>query len=296
MTETPPELDRPRYPSPRQCDESVLRLIPGTEDTMTDLELVELTDTFSCYVPPGGLGAGIFSEIRFIHSEVWTSQVYLAHGIDLPDDAVVLDVGAHVGLFSLFVKHEYPKATVLAFEPIPVTAHALRANVELHKAEGVHVVNCGLGATHEDAVEFSFYPGVPGNSTRYPDQKNRSVELSGEVFGPQGAEEAKRQFDRREAVTTSVERLSDMLTRHPGLGEVDLVKIDVEGAEVDVLDGIDDADWPRLRQFVIEVQDLDGQVNRVRAILDSHGYDVNVVTPPGMPEALLYRAVYAIRK
>ncbi|MDU0294320.1 FkbM family methyltransferase [Saccharothrix longispora] len=263
---------------------------------MTDLELVELTDDFSCYVPPGGLGAGIFSEIRFIHSEVWTSRVYLAHGIDLPDDAVVLDIGAHVGLFSLFVKHEHPGATVLAFEPIPVTAQALRANLELHEVDGVHVANCGLGATHEDAVEFSFYPGVPGNSTRYPEQKNRSVELSGQVFGPQGAAEAKRQFDRREVVTTPVERLSRMLAHHPGLGEVDLVKIDVEGAEMDVLDGIDEADWPRFRQFVIEVQDLDGQVDRVRACLEAHDYDVNVVTPQGMPEALLYRAVYAIRK
>jgi FkbM family methyltransferase len=291
MTEPPAEM-----PVPRRSASPALRLIPGIEDPVTDLDLVELTDGFSCYVPPGGSGAGIFSEIRFIHSEIWATRVYLAHGIDLPDDAVVLDIGAHVGLFSLFVKHERPKATVLAFEPIPVTAAALRANVDLHGTEGVVVHNCGLGARREEAVEFSFYPGVPGNSTRYPDLKHRSVELSGQVFGPPGAEEAERQFSRREVVTTAVERLSDALAAHPGIGRVDLVKIDVEGAEADVLDGIDDADWPRLRQFVIEVQDLDGQVERVREKLETHGYAVTVVTPPGMPEALLYRAVYAKRR
>ncbi|MBY8847336.1 FkbM family methyltransferase [Saccharothrix sp. MB29] len=162
---------------------------------MTDLELVELTDDFSCYVPPGGLGAGIFSEIRFIHSEVWTSRVYLAHGIDLPDDAVVLDIGAHVGLFSLFVKHEHPGATVLAFEPIPVTAQALRANLELHEVDGVHVPTAA-SAPPTRRGRVLLLPGRAGTPP-YPEQKNRSVELSGRSSAP-GRREAKRQFDRRE--------------------------------------------------------------------------------------------------
>ena len=49
------------------------------------------------------------------------------------------------------------------------------------------------------------------------------------------------------AVTT----LPDVM-RHSGIEAVDLLKIDVEGAEWEILQGVDEADWPRLRQLVLE--------------------------------------------
>jgi phthiocerol/phenolphthiocerol synthesis type-I polyketide synthase E len=44
--------------------------------------------------------------------------------------------------------------------------------------------------------------------------------------------------------------------REHGVDSVDLVKVDVEGSEMEVLEGIADEDWPRLRQPVIEVHDF----------------------------------------
>jgi hypothetical protein len=64
--------------------------------------------------------------------------------------------------------------------------------------------------------------------------------------------------------------------RDGGIEAVDLVKIDVEGAEWEVLRGVDDADWGRLRRLVIEVHDVDGRVERVRELLESKGFRVAV--------------------
>jgi len=57
-----------------------------------------------------------------------------------------------------------------------------------------------------------------------------------------------------------------------GESHVDLVKIDVEGAEEEVLAGIGDADWPRIRQFVIEVHDVDGRLDRMTRLLEARGF------------------------
>ena len=58
------------------------------------------------------------------------------------------------------------------------------------------------------------------------------------------------------------------------MDRVDLVKIDVEGAEEQVLAGVAEHDWPRLRQLAIEVHDVDGRLERLAAMLEGRGYRV----------------------
>jgi hypothetical protein len=55
---------------------------------------------------------------------------------------------------------------------------------------------------------------------------------------------------------------------------VNLLKIDVEKAEHEVLEGIEDADWRRIDQVVIEVHDTDNRLQRVSELLCTHGFDV----------------------
>ena len=57
-----------------------------------------------------------------------------------------------------------------------------------------------------------------------------------------------------------------------GVERVDLLKVDVEGAEEAVLAGIPDATWPAIRQLVVEVHDVDGRLERLRRLLERCGY------------------------
>jgi Methyltransferase FkbM domain len=61
-----------------------------------------------------------------------------------------------------------------------------------------------------------------------------------------------------------------------GISTVDLAKIDVEGAEWVVLEGIDEADWPRIRQLALELHDVDDRIARKRDLLETKGYRVLV--------------------
>src|SRR6202044_1499209 len=96
------------------------------------------------------------NEAEVIHREVFADATYLRHGIELVDGACVFDVGANIGLFSLFVKQRFPASRVLAFEPIPEVVEKLRRNVNLYGLD-VEVFAVGL-ADREGLAPFTFYP------------------------------------------------------------------------------------------------------------------------------------------
>jgi len=224
-------------------------------------------------------------DAEFIYAEIFREGCY---DLPLPDDAFVVDVGAHVGLFLLFVKRKYPAAEVLAFEPSPETADLLRRNIELHDLSGVQVNEVALGATRETEVPFTYYPIAPGNSTRYPHEKALQKEVMARTLSARLVE---RVHTGREIVV-AVERLSTFL---PADRPVDLLKIDVEGAELDVLLGLDETDWPRIRQVLLEVQDLDGRLAAVCELLRVHGLEPSAqLAPMADPDVRNY-VVQAVR-
>jgi hypothetical protein len=73
--------------------------------------------------------------------------------------------------------------------------------------------------------------------------------------------------------------LSSVLAEHK-IERVDLLKIDVERAELDVLRGIAADDWPRIRQVAIEVHDEDGRAATVAELLSGHGFTVATAQEP----------------
>jgi hypothetical protein len=108
-----------------------------------------------------------------------------------------------------------------------------------------------------------------------------------------GFELRRKLFARRERC--ALRTLSAELAAS-GWSHLDLVKIDVEGAEEDVLAGICDGDWPRIRQLVIEVHDVGGRRERMAASLRARGYAVTHDREDwAMHELLGISTIYALR-
>ena len=67
------------------------------------------------------------------------------------------------------------------------------------------------------------------------------------------------------------------MMREEGLERIDLLKIDVQRAELDVLEGIQEQDWEKIEQVVMEVHEGEGGgVRRVVEKLEGHGMRVEV--------------------
>ncbi len=119
-----------------------------------------------------------------------------------------IDAGANVGMFTIPLAHAVgPSGRVLAFEPAPPTAARLRANARLNALENVTVVEVALGrAAGEGTLELA----------------------SDAAYNTLGTGAS--------GVPVTIACLDDVWEEH-GRPEVSVLKADVEGGELELLEG-----------------------------------------------------------
>jgi amino acid adenylation domain-containing protein/FkbM family methyltransferase len=235
------------------------------------------------------------SETEFLYREIFEEQEYFRHGIALRDGDCVFDVGANIGLFSLLAGRA-ADVRIHAFEPIPPLFETLRINAELHGLD-VRLHECGL-ADEEQTADFTYYPHVSLISGRHSDPAEerevvRSFILDQADLSPEQIEELLDERLRTERVSCRLRTVSGVLAEE-GIERIDLLKIDVEKSEMEVLAGVRDEDWPKIRQVVVEVHDEDGRLERALALLLRHGFEVVAEQEPALA-ASGFHNVYACR-
>ena len=230
-------------------------------------------------------------EVDFSVHEIF-SEDFAAHGIDLPADGIYFDVGANIGLFAIYLRDRCPAGRIFAYEPMPAAFAALAGNAAA-LTPPAEAIPLGLGRA-PGTLEFDYFPGISALSTA-----NRAVgeKLSAglkSVLAGSGASEAVREIVERtgakerlaegeflddlfrtESVTAEIDTLSNQLAAR-GLAEIDLLKIDTEGAEKEVLAGIAESDWPKIRQLLVEVHLGRDETEAIEAALKRRGYRTSI--------------------
>ena len=230
-------------------------------------------------------GLTVFSlnadETRFVHREVFVDRCYLRHGIELRDGDCVFDVGANIGLSTIFFHRERRNIRLYAFEPSPAACECLKANVELHSLDA-HVFECGLSRTAGTA-EFTFYPATSVRSGFHADtEADRGVTRTYMVnsgFAPRFADLLLGSKFKAMTFPCRLRTLSEIVDEE-GVARIDLLKVDVEKSERDVLAGIRDEHWSRIGQVVLEVHDETGALDEVSGLLAKHGFRTAVEQDP----------------
>jgi amino acid adenylation domain-containing protein/FkbM family methyltransferase len=232
------------------------------------------------------------NETDYLYEEIFEKQMYTRHGVSLPPGACVFDVGANIGIFTLFVKQHCPEARVYAFEPIKPIFETLSINADLY---GPDVRLFPFGLSRESRTDtFTYYPqysmmsGLSAYARADGDvevvkkyMRNQQERDGGDggaaaVFLEHADELLAGRFVG-EAHQSQLKTLSDVI-REERVERIDLLKVDVQRAELDVLLGIEEGDWGKVRQVVMEVHDgvgeeSEGRVAEIVALLESHGFD-----------------------
>lgn len=164
-----------------------------------------------------------------------------------------LDVGGNYGWFSLAMASSVgPDGLVWAFEPVRTFASQLRSNIELNELDNVQVFDLAIGASHGE-VGINVFEGLPHGHA------------SAATLG------------RSDFVTSQVplRTLDELVDLHPDRAPA-LIKVDVEGFELQVLEGsqalLKGSDPPI---WVLEVNEetsaaLGYQPSRLISVLTSH--------------------------
>src|ERR1035438_5085926 len=115
-------------------------------------------------------GLTVFSlnadETRFVHREVFGERCYLRHGIELRDGDCVFDVGANIGLSSLFFHREREGVRIFAFEPSPAACECLRANMS---SRMVRMTRARGGTSVSEAFSMAWQKAVPWEKAESPE-------------------------------------------------------------------------------------------------------------------------------
>lgn len=166
-----------------------------------------------------------YNDFTTLFEEIFTHCDYLFETDS--HKPVILDCGSNIGLSVIFFKLLYPEASVTAFEAHGPTYLLLKRNMEENKIEGVTIINRALHSKKGRKIWFYSSGEKPG------------------ALGMTVVAE-KPGHDKKDAVITDV--LSAYIKT-----KIDFIKMDIEGAEMEVLPEIFSKDRARfLNKMIVE--------------------------------------------
>ncbi|MFN8582560.1 MAG: FkbM family methyltransferase [Gemmatimonadaceae bacterium] len=191
--------------------------------------------------------AGVASELAMRKNDIYTlAEVLRARQYqlrsDVPAHPVIVDGGAHIGLASIWFASVYPGAQLHCFEPEPRNADLLRRNMA--QLSAAHVNGAALGrASGTGLLHLAPVPAMHSLKSGTAGEKT---------------------------VTVPVVALADYLESEH-ISRVDVLKLDVEGSELDALQGLGE----RIRDVSVIVGEMHESLvdeGEFYGFLESRGY------------------------
>ncbi len=206
---------------------------------------------------PNGLVAVIpstqlpFIWLNILH--IFCFRDYTAYDDFIPSsDWVVIDVGASIGLYTLYLSSFVRKGKIIAIEPASLPRKYLRMNVELNDLSNV-VIDSHAVAPRSGLLKLyvTKYWATTSAMRSYASYMSKIIKVE----------------------TVNAVTLDELLSSY-GLDYVDLIKLDIEGYEDDVIRSSEVIRERKVRRLVVEVHKNVVDPSNVLNYLGSIGYEV----------------------
>ena len=156
-------------------------------------------------------------------THVWMIQEYSDDDFPINNDDVIIDVGAHIGLFALFASQFCKNGKIFCYEPIKENYKILIENIEMNQIQNIFPNN--LAVTKETSRVKIFLND---------DQSGHSMFIQNKNF-----------------VEVDSKSLSDIFIDN-GIKECDFLKLDCEGAEYEIVESLSSDLFTKIKKIVIE--------------------------------------------
>lgn len=224
-----------------------LSLIPFflNQEKVEQTEVV-LRNTGVCLVARGAM------DIWSI-KETFLDAFYTCYGATIRDGWTVMDIGAGIGDFSIYVAHTHPQTKVYSFEPFPESYHLLERNIALNGFENVLPFQVAIWS-QAGYLHLDNFSGEPLQIV---------------------SKESPPAINEKGVIKVSALPLSQVFEKH-AIEKLDLLKLDCEGAEYKILSGASPEVFNKIERIIMEYHDIDGyHHSQLVSLLEHQGYRVS---------------------
>ena len=237
---------------------------------------------------------------------------YLNFGTKIKNTDVIIDVGANIGVFGVRLSKKFKNIHIHAFEPIPEIHTVLKKNAALSFNKNFKSYQMGISNTNKK-INFTYYPNSPALSTSNPqiweqDKKSFISAVEGSIsnapksfwwaklipkfFAPLIAKylQANKRHMESKVITLS------SFIENKKITNINLLKIDCEGEEVNVLRGIKNKHWTLIDAVIMEANDIKNNIEISTKILSENGFkNIKMEKEKGFEKTKLIN-IYATKK
>ncbi|MBK5214578.1 MAG: FkbM family methyltransferase [Flavobacteriaceae bacterium] len=171
-----------------------------------------------------------------IFNEVFVKKVYNRGNVKINEGDIVFDIGANVGVFSLYAS-QIKRTQVYAFEPHPKNFKILLNNVSQNKITNIECFEFALGIDNEERTL------VEGHNA------------GGHKFSYKNASEVSKSASKVKCVTFA------SIQEKLNIAKIDFLKLDCEGAEGEIIKSLGKEGLKLINKMAIEFHDDNSILN-----------------------------------
>ncbi len=194
------------------------------------------------------------SEDKSLIREVVLNREYAPEGFEIGSHDTVIDIGAHIGTFTITSARSAREGIVYAFEPVQANYELLLRNIELNNLKNVVPTKTAVAKDTGKGEMFVQEDATTGHSFHYRCNRNPVV-----------------------VDTTSLEGFVD----RAGIKKIDFLKMDCEGAEYDILTNCPERIFSMIQRIGMEYHFCEDKKNPqvLVDILEDNGFKVTMSSP-----------------
>ena len=171
-------------------------------------------------------------------TNVWMINEYEIEDFEINANDTVIDIGAHIGLFSLLVSHLCKAEKILSFEPISENFDLLVSNLKLNHIENILPFNMAV-SKNSGRLDLFLNNDQSAHSIFSKNLKSISVE------------------------STSLQKIFD----ENKISSCKMLKLDCEGAEYEIIDSLPSEYLDKIQNIVIEYHLADTKPELVKSLI-----------------------------
>jgi FkbM family methyltransferase len=202
---------------------------------------------------------------RGIIKEIFFHHCYNPEGFAIGANDIVVDIGAQIGVFSVYAAQSAAQGKVHSFEPFGESFELLQKNITLNNCHNINAYNLAVAAEEGRRVLFL----APGNT------------------GGHSLEQMRPENNIKLEVTAI--SLANFMDREK-IAQIDFLKIDCEGGEYEIFFNLPEEKLQKIKKISMEYHNLDQARNgeKMKEFLAAHGFTVRM-------ELGKFRMIYASR-